>query len=135
MSIAASGTYGKALTFGTWKGRPYVRERVDPSNPKSAKQQGVRAMLKYLAQIWATIKVASAASWGAAATAKSISTFNAYISANLKNWQEDLAPIRLSTDARAATPRRSPATSRPEPKAPPPWRSSSEPAQARPEQS
>lgn len=102
MSVAASGTYAKTLVFSTWKGRPYVRERVTPSNPKSAKQTGVRAMMAYLAKIWATIKATAETSWDAAATAASDSPFNAYIAANLKNWQMNLAPTRLSTDARAA---------------------------------
>lgn len=102
MSVAASGTYAKTLVYSIWKGRPYVRERVTPSNPKSAKQTGVRAMMAYLASLWTSIKLTAASSWEDAATANAISTFNAYIAANLRNWQNNLAPTRLSTDARAA---------------------------------
>ena len=35
LSLDASGTVGGILTFSKWKGRPYVRTRVIPSNPKS----------------------------------------------------------------------------------------------------
>ena len=42
MSLAASATLGGTLTFSQWKGRYYVRLRVDPYNPKSDYQTGIR---------------------------------------------------------------------------------------------
>lgn len=42
MSLAASKTLGNTLVFSQWKGRFYVRLRVDPYNPKSAYQTGIR---------------------------------------------------------------------------------------------
>jgi len=33
MSLAASQTLGGTLVFSQWKGRAYVRLRVDPYNP------------------------------------------------------------------------------------------------------
>lgn len=49
MSMQASGTYAGALTFGTWKGRQVVRQRVDPSNPQSAGQEAARNKLRLTA--------------------------------------------------------------------------------------
>lgn len=48
MSLSASGTFGGILTASIWKGRPYMRQRVDPSNPSTAGQITVR---KYLGSI------------------------------------------------------------------------------------
>ncbi len=45
MSIAASGTLAKTLTASIWKGRPYMRLRVIPSNPQSVGQQTTRSVL------------------------------------------------------------------------------------------
>lgn len=48
MSMSASGTFGGMITASNWKGRPYMRQRVDPSNPSTAGQITVR---KYLGSI------------------------------------------------------------------------------------
>lgn len=42
MSLGASATLGDTLVFSQWKGRAYVRLRVDPYNPKSNYQTGIR---------------------------------------------------------------------------------------------
>jgi hypothetical protein len=93
MSVDASGTYGKALTFGKWKGRNYVRERVIPANPRTAAQLGVRAMLGYLSRLWGTLVAPDKASWNADATARQITPFNAFVSANMQRWLLNEAPV------------------------------------------
>jgi len=52
MSLTASGTIGKALTFSKWKGVPYARTRVIPANPKSTAQQEVRGVFSTLTEMW-----------------------------------------------------------------------------------
>ena len=42
MSMEASGTIGKSLTFANWVGRQYVRRWTRPSNPQTADQMGQR---------------------------------------------------------------------------------------------
>ncbi len=42
MSMEASGTIGKTLTFANWVGRQYVRRWTRPSNPQTADQMGQR---------------------------------------------------------------------------------------------
>jgi hypothetical protein len=49
MSMDASGTYAGTLVFAKWKGRAYVRNRVDPSNPRTQGQQDVRNAMRVLA--------------------------------------------------------------------------------------
>jgi len=50
MSIAASGTFAKILTASIWKGRPYMRQRVTPSNPSTAGQIATRLILGDIAK-------------------------------------------------------------------------------------
>jgi hypothetical protein len=102
-SDTASGTFAKSLVFSVWKGRPYVRERVTPTNPKSAKQTGVRSLLGFIAQLWTSISVPNKATWVALAAQKSISPFNAYASENLSRWQNFFAPTRAYPAAEAAS--------------------------------
>ena len=42
MSMEASGKFGGALVFGTWKGRPTVRQLVTPTNPQTQGQEDAR---------------------------------------------------------------------------------------------
>lgn len=103
MSVDASGTYGKAMTFAKWKGRNYVRERVVPTNPQSAKQVGVRGLMKFLSQAWAAISAPNKATWDALAAATSISAFNAFMAHNLNRWQNFLSPTQANPAAGAST--------------------------------
>ena len=43
MSMEASGTIGKSLTFANWVGRQYVRRWTRPSNPQTADQMDQRS--------------------------------------------------------------------------------------------
>jgi hypothetical protein len=92
MSMEASGTVGNTLTFAKWKGRPYVRNRVVPANPKSSGQLGIRAMLKFLGAAWTALSAPDRASYNADAAANSISAFNAYIAYNMARWRDALLP-------------------------------------------
>ncbi len=91
-SLSASGTIGDTLVYSNWKGRPYVRERVIPSNPKSGSQVGVRSMFAFLAQNWAPLSSADKATWQALADQLVASPFNGYMSRDQKRWRNFLAP-------------------------------------------
>lgn len=92
MSLGASGSVANTIVFSQWKGRPYVRELVTPSNPNTAKQQSVRAMMRFLSQYWALLGSTPKNSWAALAKAGTYSNFNAYSKANLSRWRTFLAP-------------------------------------------
>jgi hypothetical protein len=49
MSLEASGCVAGALTFAKWKGRQYVRQLVQPSNPQSAGQETARNAMRVAA--------------------------------------------------------------------------------------
>jgi len=93
-SLSASGTLADAVTFATWKGRPYVRERVIPSNPKSGAQTGRRAMFRFLTQAWAALDAAEKATWQTLADELVASPFNAYLSYNMGRWHNFISPTQ-----------------------------------------
>jgi len=86
-SLGASGKLGGAIVYAIWKGRAYCRELVKPANPKSDKQLSVRAAMTFLSTEWAGIGAPSKATWEDLADADVVSTFNAYVAANLKRWR------------------------------------------------
>ena len=104
MSFDASGTLANTATFSKWKGRNYVRQRVIPSNPKSALQVSTRAMLRFLSQHWASIAAPDKATWDDLAAASQISPFNAYVGRNGSRWREFQAPADAYPAAEAGTP-------------------------------
>jgi len=103
-SLDASGTLAEAVTFSKWKGRPYVRERVIPSNPKSGAQVGRRAMFKFLTQLWASVSAADQATWKDLAEQLVASNFNAYVSDGMAAWHNFLAPSEATPATRTGTP-------------------------------
>lgn len=103
MSLDASGSLGGAIVFSKWKGRPYVRTLVKPSNPKSALQVSMRAMWKFLAQQWASISTADQATWEDRADQLVASNFNAYGSLNQTRWRNYLAPSQADPPAQTGT--------------------------------
>ena len=92
MSLGASGSVGGTITFAAWKGRPYARMLVKPANPKTAAQTAQRAMMRFLAQAWATLTTLEKASWQLLADAGKYSPFNAFVSFNLDRWTQNQAP-------------------------------------------
>lgn len=100
MSLDASGTLADAISFSTWKGRSYVRERVLPSNPKSGAQVGRRAMFSFLSKNWAPLSPAAKATWQDTADELVASTFNAFIRGNMNSWHNFLAPSHAHPPAR-----------------------------------
>lgn len=46
MSMEASGSFGGAMVFAAWKGRPYARELVTPANPQTSDQTTVRNAMR-----------------------------------------------------------------------------------------
>lgn len=104
MSIAASGTFGKTIVYSIWKGRAYARERVVPSNPKSAKQLGVRAMMSFLSQAWTNLVAGEKDDYDEGALSKSISPFNEFLSQNMSAWQNSVTPSKNWPAEAASTP-------------------------------
>ncbi len=101
MSLGASGTLADTITFATWKGRPYVRERVIPSNPQSGAQTGRRSMFKFTTQNWTNLSAPKKATWQDLADQIVASPFNAFIRQNMENWHNFLAPSEEASALRS----------------------------------
>lgn len=99
----ASGKFAGSMVFSKWKGRNYCRQLVTPSNPKSALQTGVRSMMKWLSQIWASLGDPAKATWDDLAASANISAFNAMVGHNLARWQSNDGPTQDYPAAEANT--------------------------------
>lgn len=103
MSLDASGSLAGTVVFSKWKGRNYVRQHVIPSNPKSGGQVGVRAMFKFLAQIWDGLTTAEKATWEDRADDMIVSPFNAFMSYNQRRWRNFQTPSQEDPAAEIST--------------------------------
>lgn len=79
--VAASGKVQDTV-FSRWKGRPYIRSRVTPANPKSAAQVKQRAISTAGVANWQTLHADLIAAWNAYASPYSISGYNAWQARN-----------------------------------------------------
>jgi hypothetical protein len=93
-SLEASGTVAQAITFASWKGRAYARQRVVPANPRTGPQKGMRAMLRFLSQAWAALTAPNKATWVTRAAQTNISPFNAYVSYNQSRMRHYKGPTK-----------------------------------------
>jgi hypothetical protein len=93
-SDSASGSIKGGLTYGSWKGRNYVRATVTPSNPRTAAQTGHRTLFAFIASLWGNLTAQNQATWADLASTFSITAFNAYMKENLNRWKEFLAPTQ-----------------------------------------
>jgi len=100
MSMGASGTVGKALTFGKWKGRAWVREWFSPENPKTAKQVNVRLAMALLIAAWQGEIQAYWDSWDVYAEPFNMAGVNKYVSkgmdAYIKQHGSSTTPVSVS---------------------------------------
>lgn len=89
-SLDASGQVGKALVYSKWKGRPYVRKYVIPTNPNSMAQRSVRMLMTFLTQQWGSLSDNDKNSWAALAAQSNYAPFNAYTSGNISQFNGNI---------------------------------------------
>lgn len=77
MSLEASGSVYGALTFAKWKGRPYVRSLVIPSNPQTTLQTDARNQMRVAAYAQRGMNLTALKYPGAPVTDKALWTSNA----------------------------------------------------------
>lgn len=78
-SMSASGSVGKAITFGKWKGRPWCRVHFIPQNPRSAKQVNVRTAMALVVESWQGQPGNVAPLWNEYADQFNMSGFNKFV--------------------------------------------------------
>ncbi len=83
LSFGASGTIAKTVVFSKWKGRPYVRRHVIPSNPKTAAQDLTRNAFSWASNVWKSAPTLLRSPWDRFATGQVLTGRNAFIGKNV----------------------------------------------------
>lgn len=84
LSFGASGTLGKVITFGSWRGVPYARRHVIPANPQSVAQSLTRDIFANMNTRWKTGGPLMRAPWNRFATGQKFVGRNSYMGKNLQ---------------------------------------------------
>lgn len=87
--VAASGKVADTV-FSKWKGRNYIRSRVDPANPNTAAQQLVRNSLKEAVAIWQNLNADLKQGYKLGAADLMISGYNDMVKRNRVPIQSEL---------------------------------------------
>lgn len=103
LSLAASGSVADTTTFGKWKGIPYVRQKVNPSNPNTTGQQSTRNVFRAGGESWRLVPAAFSAPWDAFVKGRPLTARNAYMGAftKLMRGETDLTNWQTSPGARS----------------------------------
>jgi hypothetical protein len=106
MSLGASGTLAKTLTYGAWKGISYARTRVIPANPQTSAQSLTRDVFAYLQQYYKFAPSIAREPWIAAVTGIPMTPINLVLSKNtgVIRSEIDLDLMVLSPGAKGGIP-------------------------------
>jgi hypothetical protein len=102
MSLSATDSIGKAITFSSWKGRAYVRKLVKPHNPKSGLQTGQRAGVSFLSKNYASLSSTIKARWLAVVAKRGLTALNSFVRTNQPRIRRNLGIIQDPTLAAGA---------------------------------
>lgn len=106
LSFTAAGQIAKTQVYASWKGRPYVRRYVIPSNPQSAEQTLTRDTFAFLNNVWRYMPAGALDAWQAYATNNRFTPANGFIKQNLAALRSEstLDNIILSPSANGGLP-------------------------------
>jgi len=96
LSWGASGKIADTQVYSTWKGRPYVRQHVIPTNPNSAGQQLTRNTFSYLNRLWQYLPAGALGAWDLYATNSRFTARNGWL-------KQNVGPLRSETDLELIT--------------------------------
>ena len=103
MSLSASGSIGKAIVYSRWKGRPYVRTWVIPSNPRTGLQTGMRSGITAYPDLWNLhMDATQRALWNEGVEAEAISGFNLMTRVSQRHLRNNYAPCTNFLDQDAS---------------------------------
>lgn len=106
MSLTASGTIAKTITYGSWKGIQYGRTRVIPANPQSVEQVKTRSVFAFLQDFYKFLPAIGREPWIAATVGIPMTPQNMLLSKNVSLIRDelDLNLMVLSPGARGGIP-------------------------------
>jgi hypothetical protein len=91
----ARGLYGGTKTgvvFSAWRGARYTKSYAVPRNPRTVRQLGMRALLRCLNALWATLSDAEKSYWTAYGSAYNLPGFQAFCKYNMRQAGEGWMP-------------------------------------------
>jgi hypothetical protein len=89
LSMRASGQIGKSQVYATWRGVQYVRQLVDPSNPRTEAQTSTRTVFKWLNELYRRMAAASTLPWELYTQGRPMTSRNGLIRINLPALREE----------------------------------------------
>lgn len=92
LSLAASGTLGRVLTFSNSGRRCLVRAVPPRRRAWSRAQVGVHAMNRFLTTEWSRVSDTQRATWSTLAARRRSSNYHAYLSYNMIRWRSFQPP-------------------------------------------
>lgn len=106
LSMGSRGTIGKTVTFGSWRGINYARQRVVPSNPQTTAQQAVRTTFALLREMWKLAPQNLIDPWDAFAAGRPFTGMNKFVGENVRvlNGMPDMLNFIGSPGARGGLP-------------------------------
>jgi len=101
LSLGGSGAIAKTQVYSTWRGIPYARQYVKPSNPNTSGQQATRVVFSFLNSLWKLAPANVQAPWTANAKGKQFTDRNKFIGDNVKllRSEVDIDKLVLSPGA------------------------------------
>jgi hypothetical protein len=82
-SLTARKTLGKAITYSSWRGVQYARQRVVPTNPNTTAQQDSRGLFSTLNALWLRLGPLARAPWEASASGQPFTDRNRFLQVNI----------------------------------------------------
>lgn len=106
LSLGARGQIGKTLVTSKWKGIPYARQYVIPSNPQTTAQSGVRDVFTTLNGLWLTSPTLFRDPWTTNAVGQKYTNRNKLLAENIAILQPavDMQDFIGSPGARGGPP-------------------------------
>lgn len=96
LSLAASGSLGKIITYSNWKGRAYAKKYSVPTDNQQTGHLGMRAVMSFVSQEWQGLPTIDRDTWNSTAVDRQISEFDAFVSLNLLRAVETDAPTKAN---------------------------------------
>lgn len=95
LSFGASGSIADTLTYASWRGINYVREKVIPENPQSTEQTITRSLFAWLSAVWKVSPALFQAVWTEFASGKKFTDRNAAIGQNVTAMRGDVDTLAM----------------------------------------
>lgn len=95
LSLGGRGAIAKTQVYSTWRGVPYARQYVKPSNPNSTEQQKTRTVFSFLNTLWKLAPANVQAPWTANAKGKQFTDRNKFMGDNTRELRGETTLTKL----------------------------------------